>query len=74
MVLDLIIKKSFDGYSAVIPSISGCETWSENEDDAVIKSLELLKFYLNLPADKKINVDKARNESEQIIYKLIFKK
>lgn len=74
MVLDLIIDKSGDGYSAEIPSIKGCECWAHEEDDAISKSLELLSFYLNLPSDKEILVDKARGSSHKTIYKLVFDK
>ena len=74
MVLDLIIDKSGDGFSAEIPSIKGCECWAHQEDDAISKSLELLSFYLNLPNDKEILVDKARGSSHKTIYKLIFDK
>ncbi len=74
MVLDLIIDNSGDGYSADIPSIKGCECWSHNEDEAISKSLELLSFYLSLPDDQEIIVDKARTTSHKTIYKLVFDK
>lgn len=74
MVLDLIIDNSGDGYSANIPSIKGCECWSHNEDEAISKSLELLSFYLSLPEDQEIIVDKARTTSHKNIYKLVFDK
>mgnify|MGYP001604527776 CR=1 FL=1 len=35
MVLDIIISKVLDGYSAAIPSINGCETWAPKEDEAI---------------------------------------
>jgi hypothetical protein len=34
----------------------------------------LLSFYLNLPSDKEILVDKARGSSHKTIYKLVFDK
>ncbi|GAB4146482.1 MAG: hypothetical protein Fur0015_13040 [Ignavibacteriales bacterium] len=74
MVLDLIISKSVDGFSAEIPSIKECETWSKTEDDALNKSIELLCYYLGIVDTKKIKIDKARIESNRIIYKLIFHK
>lgn len=74
MVLDLVIDKSGDGFSAEIPSIKGCECWAHEEEDAISKSLELLSFYLNLPNDKEILVDKARGSSQKTIYKLVFDK
>jgi len=74
MVLDLIIDSSGDGYSAFIPSIKGCECWSHSEDEVITKSLELLSFYLSLPEDQEIIVDKARSTSHKTIYKLVFDK
>lgn len=74
MVLDLIIDKSGDGFSADIPSIKGCECWAHEEDDAISKSLELLSFYLNLPEENKIAVDKARTSKYKTVYKLVFDK
>lgn len=74
MVLDLVVTNLYDGYSAEIPSIKGCEAWSKNEEEAINKSVELLRFYLSLDVSKKINLDKSRTEKDQIIYKLIFTK
>lgn len=73
MVIDLIVKKELDGFSAFIPSIKGCETWADNEDNAIDKILELTEFYLKIPKDK-ILVDRARKENNQTIYKLVFDK
>ncbi len=74
MVLDLIVDHSGDGYSAEIPSIKGCECWAHKEEDVISKSLELLSFYLSLPVEKEILVDKARKTSTKTIYKLVFDK
>ena len=74
MVLDLIISKSNDGYDAEIPSIKGCESWAHEEDEAISKALELLSFYLSLPDDKEIIVDKARRSQNKTVYKLVFDK
>lgn len=73
MVIDLIVKKELDGFSAFIPSIKGCETWADNEDNAIDKILELTEFYLKIPKDK-ILVDRARKENNETIYKLVFDK
>lgn len=73
MVIDLIVKKELDGFSAFIPSIKGCETWADNEDNAIEKILELTEFYLKIPKDK-ILVDRARKENNETIYKLVFDK
>lgn len=74
MVLDLIVDYSGDGFTAEIPSIKGCECWAHEEDDAITKSIELLSFYLSLPDEKEILVDKARKTSTKTIYKLVFDK
>ncbi|MFN3871973.1 MAG: type II toxin-antitoxin system HicB family antitoxin [Ignavibacterium sp.] len=73
MVVDILIKKSIDGYSAEIPSIKGCESWAHDEETALDKILELASFYLRLPKDK-FKIDKARREEDTVIYKLIFHK
>ena len=74
MVLDLNVIKSDDGYTAEVPSIKGCESWSQNEDEAIEKTLELLKFYIQCPPERKIKVDRARRDKSLTIYKLIFDK
>ena len=74
MVLDLVIKKSDDGYTAEVPSISGCECWAHEEEEVISKSLELVSFYLNLPGETDIIVDKARKVSQTTVYKLVFDK
>lgn len=73
MVIDLIIKKELDGFSAKVPSIKGWETWAENEDKAIDKILDMTEFYLKIPKNK-VLVDKARKEDDEIIYKLVFDK
>ena len=74
MVLDLVVKKTDDGVTAEIPSISGCECWAHEEDEAIEKALELLRFYNNLDSDVEIKVDKARGSKVKTIYKLVFNK
>lgn len=74
MVLDLIISKTDDGYTSEVPSIKGCESWAHNEEDAINKSLELFRFYIQENSEFKIKVDKARKEGNRIIYKIIFDK
>ncbi|MBN1637845.1 MAG: hypothetical protein JW866_02685 [Ignavibacteriales bacterium] len=74
MVLDLIVSKDIDGFTAFVPSIRGCESWAHEEEEAITKSIELLKFYLKLPDNQKINIDLSRKEKNKIIYKLIFNK
>ncbi len=74
MVLDLIILKSDDGCTAEIPSLNGCECWAHEEEEAIQKSLELLKFYLNLSDETEIKIDKARGNKSKTVYKLVFNK
>ena len=74
MVLDLHVTSSDDGFTAEVPSIKGCESWAHSEEEAINKTIELLKFYLNSPADKKISIDRARREFPLTVYKLIFDK
>ncbi|MFA3783109.1 type II toxin-antitoxin system HicB family antitoxin [Melioribacteraceae bacterium 4301-Me] len=74
MVLDLIITKNVDGYSAEVPSLKGCESWAHNEDVLIEKILELVRFYLKLPNNKKIIIDKARKVGNITVYKLVFDK
>ena len=74
MVLDLIVSKTNDGYTAEIPSISGCESWAHTEDEVIEKTVELLYFYLSLDPDTELIVDKARRMGNKIVYKLIFDK
>jgi len=74
VVIDLIVTNIGDGFTADIPSINGCESWAHKEDDAINNALELLRFYINLPAEQEIKIDRARKTSNKIIYKLVFNK
>jgi predicted RNase H-like HicB family nuclease len=73
MVLDVIITKTDDGFTAEIPSLSGCESWAHNEDTVLSKILELAAFYLKTDV-KKFKLDKARKVKNHSVYKLIFNK
>jgi len=73
MILDLIVKCTDDGYTAEVPSISGCECWAHDEDTVINKILDLSSFYLNIDS-KKIKLDKARGTKQKQIYKLVFDK
>jgi predicted RNase H-like HicB family nuclease len=73
MVIDLIVTKTNDGYTAEVPSLKGCESWAHDEDTVITKILELSSFYLQIPV-KEIKLDRARKENNTIIYKLIFNK
>jgi predicted RNase H-like HicB family nuclease len=73
MVLDIIIKKTDDGFTAEIPSLSGCESWAHDEDTVMDKILELAEFYLKTNR-KKFKIDKARRTNNKSVYKLVFNK
>lgn len=74
MVLDLIIKKSDDGFTAEVPSLNGCESWAAKEDEVIDKIVELAAFYLKIKNIKKIKLDKARVSGNKHYYKLVFNK
>ncbi len=74
MVIDLVVTNTDDGFNSEIPSIHGCESWAHDEDSSISNSIELLRFYINLPNDVEIKIDKARVEREKTIYKLVFEK
>lgn len=74
MVIDLIVCETDDGYTGEVPSVKGCECWSMKEDDVINKSIELLRFYLNLKEKHEIKIDLARKEEKIKIYKIIFNK
>jgi predicted RNase H-like HicB family nuclease len=73
MVIDLIVTKTNDGYTAEVPSIKGCESWAHDEDTVLEKIIELTSYYVRLSV-KEIKLDKARREENKTIYKLIFHK
>ncbi len=73
MVLDIVIQKSDDGFTAEIPSIHGCECWAHDEDTVIEKILDLASFYLKTDSNK-FKVDKARRNKNKTIYKLVFNK
>ena len=73
MVIDLIVTKTDDGFTAEVPSIKGCESWAHDEDTVIEKIIELTSFYVKLSV-KEIKLDKARREENKTIYKLIFHK
>jgi hypothetical protein len=73
LILDLLVIKSDDGYTTDVPSIKGCDSWAHEEEEAISKTIELVKYYLQSP-DLKIRIDLARREKPITIYKLIFDK
>ena len=73
MILDVIVTETNDGYTAEIPSLSGCESWAHDEDTVLKKILEFAAFYLNVSSEK-FKLDKARRIRKKSIYKLVFNK
>ncbi|RKY93711.1 MAG: hypothetical protein DRQ01_04070 [Ignavibacteriae bacterium] len=73
MILDVVVTETNDGYTAEIPSLSGCESWAHDEDTVLKNILELASFYLNVNT-KKFKFDKARRIKNRSIYKLVFNK
>lgn len=74
MVLDLVVIKTDDGVTAEIPSINGCECWAHEEEEAIEKAVDLLRYYNSLDKEVEIKVDKARGTKTKTIYKLVFNK
>ncbi len=72
MILDLIVSKEIDGFSAKVNSLEGVESWAENEEDAIRKVLELIVFYFNLESEKEIKVDKIKKSGNFNQYKIVF--
>ena len=73
MILDIIVSKTNDGFTAEIPSINGCESWAHDEETVIKKILELASYYLKTKTEK-FRIDKARRHHDTTIYKLIFNK
>ena len=74
MVIDLIVTDTGDGYTGEVPSIKGCDCWAHTEDEVITKSVELVHFYLGIPTENKIKIDKARKKKNTSIYKLVIEK
>ena len=73
MILDVVVTKTIDGFTAEIPSLYGCESWAHDEDTVLSKILELASFYLKTDV-KKLKLDKARKIENRSVYKLVFNK
>ena len=74
MILDVIVRKTDDGFTAEIPSIKGCESWAHDEETVLNKILEIASFYLNIDSLKKLKLDKARVSKNKSVYKLVVEK
>jgi len=73
MVLDLIVTKTVDGFTAEVPSIKGCESWAHDEETVIDKTLDLVAFYLKLP-QAHFAIDTIRRSKNKSFYKIIFNK
>lgn len=74
MILDIIVKKTDDGYTAEIPGIKGCESWAHDEDTVMDKITDLAAYYLKIDSKDKFKIDRARSGKNKVIYKLVFNK
>jgi predicted RNase H-like HicB family nuclease len=73
VVLELVVTKTDDGFTAEISSIKGCECWAHTEDEVLDKIQDLALFYLNKDDRKAFKLDKARGDFTFSVYKLIIK-
>jgi len=73
VVLDVIVTRTNDGFTAEIPSLNGCESWAHDEETVLTKILELAAFYLKTDLNK-FKLDKARKSRNHSFYKLVFSK
>ncbi len=74
MILDVIVRKTDDGFTAEIRSLKGCESWAHDEETVLNKILEVASFYLRIDSPKKIKLDKARVSKSKSVYKLVVDK
>lgn len=74
MILDIVVKKTDDGFTAEIPSLKGCESWAHDEEIVLDKILEIASFYMKIDSLKKFKLDKARVSKNKSIYKLVVDK
>jgi predicted RNase H-like HicB family nuclease len=74
MILDIIVKKTDDGFTAEIPSLKGCESWAHDEESVLVKIMDVASFYLKVDSSKKLKLDKARASKNKIVYKLVVDK
>jgi predicted RNase H-like HicB family nuclease len=74
MILDIIVKKTDDGFTAEIPSLKGCESWAHDEENVLVKIMDVASFYLRIDSSKKLKLDKARVSKNKTVYKLVVDK
>lgn len=73
MILDVLVEKTNDGFTAAIPSLQDCETWAHTEDIAIDNIIDRVSFYLQIEP-KLLKLDKARSENNITVYKLVIDK
>ena len=73
MILNLIVHKTDDGYTAEVPTLKGCESWAHDEDTVIKNIIELTAYYLNIESSA-FKIDKARGNRTRTVYKLVIDK
>lgn len=71
MHLKIFIRKTIDGYTAEVPSVKGCEVWSNNSEDALKKVIDLLAYYLKKENNFKYKLDCNKKSSGLEIYTIV---
>ncbi|MBI2416506.1 MAG: hypothetical protein HYV28_01105 [Ignavibacteriales bacterium] len=74
MILNLLVEKTNDGFTSDVPTVRGCDTWADTEDEVITKTIELLRYYMKLTPEDVIKVDKVRDNFTKKQYKIIFNK
>lgn len=72
MILDIIVHKTDDGFTAEMPTLKGLDVWASSEDEVLDKAIEMAKYYCKIDENSKLKVDKARGNFNQKVYKLVF--
>lgn len=73
MVLNMVVTKTDDGFTAEVPSIKGCESWAHDEDTVIDKTLDLVAFYMKLDHSNFV-MERARKSGNKITYTIVFHK
>lgn len=68
MTLHIDIKKELDGHTASVPTIKGCEVWSDEYEVALNKIINLIAYYLKLDKNFKYRLDITLNSPELVSY------
>ncbi|MBI5648585.1 MAG: hypothetical protein HY962_16765 [Ignavibacteriae bacterium] len=70
MQFQVVIRKTYEGFDAAVPSIRECDSWAHTEDEAIERLLERVRFFLNLEAGRKHSLDVLRKEDGETYYTL----